>query len=185
MANNACLRNRRNAITWAESYWLPFYLRSLTFYFHDYLYFRQLYYRDFVRTTFFFIIRSQTQSASVISESSFTNIQRPHPSRATAAFEKVYQMSSCSIPQGFQVFLLCRSGRMRHWSLSVDDTILQARTNPDSHLLSFSLLLSAPLNIFWVIGYSIFYMDLHHLPSPPVPSSDIAASSPPYLSKCT
>lgn len=152
--------------------WLPLFLSTLLQRFCAY-------------HIFFFIIRSQTQSASVISESSFTNLQRPHPSRATAAFEKVHQMSSCSIPQGFQVFLLCRCGRMRHWSLSVDDTILQARTNPDSHLLSFSLLLSAPLNIFWVIGYSIFYMDLHHLPSTPVPSRDIAASSPPYLSKST
>lgn len=142
-----------------------FYLGSVTFYFHDYLYFCQLYYRHFVHTRFFFIIRSQTQSASVTSKSSFTNPESPHPSQATVAFEKGYQMSSHNIPRGIQIFLLCRSGRMRHWSLSAADTILQARTNPNSHL-SFSL---SHQHLSYILSHSIQQL-LHGSTSPSLPS---------------
>lgn len=139
VGNNACHRNGRRVITWAASFLTDFLLLpSICYILLPWLsLFLSTLLQGFCTYQIFFIIRSQNQSACVTSKNRFTNPQRFHSSQATPAFEKVFKMSSQSIPQGIQV--LCKNEKSRPWPLMIVDMILQARTNPNSHDLFFSL----------------------------------------------
>lgn len=95
MGSNAFLSNRRNAIALVESFLIECFLRWVSSILLPQLsVFLSTPLQRFCTYQSFFIIRSQTQSASVTSKSSFTNCQRPHQSQATVTSEKVYQVSS-------------------------------------------------------------------------------------------
>lgn len=183
MGKNACHRNGRSAIAWAVTSpidisllpsicyillpWVSLFLSTLL--------------QGFCTYQIFFIIRSRNQSACVTAKNSFTNPQRPHSSQATAAFEKAYKMSSQRIPQGIQVPY--KNGKLRYWPLAIVDTILQARTNPNSHHLFFSL---SHQHLWYIQSWTeCLLMNPQYLLSPLLPSTDTAASSPLCLLKCT
>lgn len=182
MGNNACLRNG-SVIAWAVFSLIDFLLLpSICYILPPWLsLFLSTLLQDFCTYQIFFIIRSQNQSACVTSKNRFTYPQRFHSSQLTAAFEKEYKMSSQSIPQGIQV--LCKNEKLRHWPLTVVDTILQARTNPNSHNLFSSLSCQHFLYIpSWI---ECLLMNSQYLLAPLFLSMDIAASSSLCLQKCT